>query len=78
MSTIAIGDLKGSLSLSVWFETTKRLLNDVINERDQVALRRVNIRMQDDKFDELPVESQRELTFLFARAITITKGWGAP
>ena len=77
MSPTAVADLKGSLSLSIYFETTKRLLNDAINDRDERALRRVNTRMQDDKFDDLPLESQRELTFLFARAITVTKGWGA-
>lgn len=78
MSPTAVADLKGTLSLSVYFETTRRLLNDAIDNRDQAVLRHVNTRMQDDKFDDLPLESQRELTFLFARAITVTKGWGAP
>lgn len=74
----AQADLKATMSLSVYFETTKRLLTEAIAERDAALLRRANIKMQDDRFEDLPIESQRELTGLFARAISVTKGWGAP
>lgn len=74
----AVADLKGALNLSIWFETTKRLLNDVIRDKDHSALARVNIRMNSDHVDDLPVEQQRELTFLFGKAISATRGWGAP
>lgn len=79
MTPTAVADLPATLSLSVWFETTKRLLNDAVSERDASFLRRAKIRMQDDdRFDALPIESQRELNVLYAQAVTVTTGWGAP
>lgn len=79
MSPTAIADLPATLTLSVWFETTKRLLSEAVSERDASLFRRATIRMQDDeRFDALPIESQRELNVLYAQAVTVTTGWGAP
>lgn len=74
----AIADTKAALSLSVYFEITKKLCIEAAEERDRVALNRANLKMQDDRFEDLPLESQRELTMLFAKAITAVRGWGAP
>jgi hypothetical protein len=68
----AIADPKAALSLSVYFETTKRLLDEAIAERDAALLRRANIKMMDDRFEELPIESQRELTMKFGQAMAAT------
>lgn len=73
----AVADTKAAFSISIYFEKTKSLLVEATAERDEALLRRANIKMQDDRFEDLPIESQRELNRLFLTAM-LANGWGTP
>lgn len=76
MSPTAIGDLKGTLNLSLWFEHTADILRDSVQNRDLGKLHRAKIRVDSDTFTKLPDDKQDELMVLYAAAM-VANGWGA-
>jgi hypothetical protein len=74
---VAIADARATLKLSVWYEDTKELLQVAARDRDMVAFRRAAIRMDSERVNELPIETQRELDNLYALAVSQT-GAGQP
>lgn len=76
MSPTAIGDLKGTLSLSLWYEHTADIMRDATQYRDLGKLHRAKLRVDSDTFSLLPDDKQDELMELYAAAM-VANGWGA-
>lgn len=65
-----------AFKLSIWYEQTKALLLEAARDRNMVSMRRAVLRMDSTHFDDLPLETKRELDNLYALAVART-GAGA-
>lgn len=75
MSPTAMGDLKGTLNLSLWFEHTAEILRDAAQNHDLGKLHRGKIRVDSVTFTNLPDDKQDELLVLYSAAM-VANGWG--
>lgn len=72
----AQADTMEAFKLSIWYEQTKAMLLEAARDRNMVSFGAAVKRIDSDRFEELPLETKRELDNLYALAVART-GAGA-
>lgn len=73
----AQSDLKSTLELSLFFDTTQKLIREARDDRSESKLRRCQLRLDMWAFKELPRQCQDDLYEQYRKAHAVVTGTAA-